>query len=109
MDNYKLENASKYFEKIDNDTKKALAIEGFLTEVGCIFIKYRLMNEMSQKELAEKLGVSQAMVSKLESGEYNPTIKKLCELFQKLDLEMKLSVSELQKDEPIGLCDLVHK
>ena len=66
------------------------------------------MNEMSQKELAEKLGVSQAMVSKLESGEYNPTIKKLCELFQKLDLDMKLAVSEPQKDEPIGLCDLMQ-
>ena len=42
----------------------------------------------------EKMGISQVMVSKLEKEESNPTIKKLCEMFWDLGLDIKLTISE---------------
>lgn len=38
---------------------------------------YRKKRKMAQKQLAEKLGVSQMMISKLENGGFNPTVKLL--------------------------------
>ena len=107
MSKYELENASKFFEQFDENTKKEFAIDGFMVEISTIFIKYRVKNNISQRALAKRLGISQAMVSKLESGDYNPSIRLLCESFQKLGLEMKLVVSEPQSDEMIGMCDLM--
>lgn len=48
---------------------------------------------MTQKEFAEKIGVTQGMVSKLESAEYNITIDKLIELFEMLDIEYNINIA----------------
>ena len=61
-----------------------------LVDISCEFIKYRASNNLTQKELAEKLGMTQAMISKLESGDYNPTVKMLFEIAQKLGWEFNL-------------------
>lgn len=56
-------------------------------------IKARTEINMTQKELAEKIGTKQSSIARLESGNYNPTIqflqkvanalgKKLCISFQ---------------------------
>lgn len=49
----------------------------------------RTKAEMTQKDLAEKIGVSRQTINAIEKGEYNPTIKlclKICwELDAKLD------------------------
>lgn len=49
---------------------------------------------MSQKEFAKMMGVSQGMVSKWESGEYNFTITTLKEICGKLDLEFEPVIRE---------------
>lgn len=41
----------------------------------------RIKKDMTQKELAEKIGVSRQTINAIEKGEYNPTIKlclKIC-------------------------------
>lgn len=46
--------------------------------------KYRLLNDLTQKEVAEKIGVSKEALSKWERGITFPTppnIDKLCELY----------------------------
>lgn len=48
----------------------------------------RIELELNQKEFAKKMGVSQSMVSKWESGDYNFTIKSLAEIATKLEIEM---------------------
>jgi len=53
-------------------------------EISKAFIKYRKENNLTQVQLAEILGVNQVMVSKLESGDYNPTVKKVFQFSWKL-------------------------
>lgn len=50
----------------------------------------RLENDMTQKEFAEYMGVTQGMVSKWESREYNFTIKTLNEICEKLNMELDI-------------------
>ena len=71
-------------ESADDDTRFELKLIGVMTDISAALINYRADNSLSQKELAEKLECSQAMVSKIESGDYNFTIRKLFDVVNKL-------------------------
>lgn len=60
---------------------------------------YRLKHKMSQKKLAEKLGVSQPMIVKLESGDYNYTIEQLWKIANKLQFEFNIYFRESAQDD----------
>ena len=47
-------------------------------------VRYSDEMEMTQKDLAKKLNISQAMVSRIESGKYNFSVKKLVHLWYTL-------------------------
>lgn len=48
----------------------------------------RLEKNISQKMLAKRMGTGQSAVSRLESGEYNPSFKFLQKLAKALDSEL---------------------
>ena len=51
--------------------------------------QYREMNFLSQRDLAEELGVSYVTINRWETGKFDPTIKmkkKLYEMFKKAKL-----------------------
>jgi predicted transcriptional regulator len=50
---------------------KALELE---FEVTRQIIKARLENNITQKELAGRIGINQSHISRLESGNYNPSL-----------------------------------
>lgn len=50
----------------------------------------------SQKDLAKKLGISQAMISQFESGDYNFTIGSLCRIMDALGLSVSFSFNETE-------------
>lgn len=52
--------------------------------------RQRMARKMNQKEFADFLGCSQAYISKLENGECNFTLGKLCELAIKLDMDVSV-------------------
>lgn len=56
----------------------------------------RISSGMTQKEFAEKMGVSQGMVSRWESGTYNFTIATLNTICRKLGLEFEPLIREKQ-------------
>jgi DNA-binding XRE family transcriptional regulator len=85
--------ANSFFDKEDDVFRREIEVELLLVDIASEFIKYRVAKDISQKELAKILGITQAMVSKLESGDYNPTIKFLFEICQKLDWDFNVNIN----------------
>ena len=65
-----------------------------LAKISAQIERSRLEKGMTQQEFAKYMGVSQGMISKWESREYNFTIKTLNEICEKINLELTI---ELQK------------
>lgn len=78
---------SEYLSKSDVYAAKAIA------KISMFILKYRQDLNMTQKEFAKMMGVTQAMVSKWESAEYNFTIETIAHISEKLnttfDIEFK--------------------
>ncbi len=58
-----------------------------------MIIKKRLKEGLTQKQLAAKLGTKQPVISRLERGGYNPSIKFLHRIAEALDAELRISIS----------------
>ncbi|MBN1056005.1 MULTISPECIES: helix-turn-helix transcriptional regulator [unclassified Clostridium] len=46
-----------------------------MAEFICNLKKYRQMKELTQEQLAEKVGVRRETIMRLEAGKYNPCLK----------------------------------
>ena len=57
----------------------------------------RISQNLTQKELAEKTGIHQADISKLENGTRNPSIKLLKRLADGMDMILKIEFIPKQK------------
>lgn len=73
-----------------------LELDDLLYDLSVAIIDYRIKHDLDQKELAAELKVTQAMISKYESCEYNFTIKKLYDIAEKLDMDLKVSLKPKQ-------------
>lgn len=54
--------------------------------------KRRLDLELSQKQLADKIGIDQSDLSKIEKGLFNPTVKMIDRIARGLDCKLKISI-----------------
>lgn len=83
----------------DKETSKIdeiIEYEEILFEISKCLKKYREDNNLTQKQLAKLLDVDQVMISKLESGNYNPTFKQLHKISRKLNNSAKLFIEVLE-------------
>jgi len=48
-------------------------------------------NHLSQKQLSEKTGITQADISRLETGDANPTLDTICRIANGLGMNLKLA------------------
>lgn len=71
-------------EESDN-LQELLDYSDILIEIAKSLIEYRKKMGITQKELSKKIKIRQSMISKLESGEYNPTLKMLLKISYKLE------------------------
>lgn len=46
-----------------------------MLDLTCNLKKYRLLKELTQEQLAEKVGVRRETIMRLEAGKYNPSLK----------------------------------
>ena len=46
-----------------------------MAEFECRLKKYRLLKEMTQEQLAEKVGVRRETIMRLEKAQYNPSLE----------------------------------
>ena len=65
----------------DPEMRAEFGAEGVRLRFALALLNARESVGMTQEELAEVCGVSQAYISKLESGEANPTIGKIGAIF----------------------------
>ena len=59
----------------------------------------RAEKDMTQKVLAEAVGVSRQTINAIEKGEYNPTIKLWCKICRVLDKRLDDLFWEDEEDE----------
>lgn len=59
-------------------------------QVGNLIQRFRKLKGMSQTELAERSGMRQELISKIESGHNGAKISSICDLLAALDLEMTI-------------------
>ena len=91
-------------EKIANAKKTSWVADGLtevevksiieLSRISAQIEKCRLELDMTQKEFANHMGVTQGMVSKWESRDYNFTIKSLNEICHKLGMTLEVNVEK---------------
>lgn len=92
-------NKLKSKEMVKQEIKEVdfiLEQEEILYTISESFIKYRQENNMTQGDLAKKLKVNQSMISKLESGNYNPTFKIIHKLTRTLSNSTEMFIKILE-------------
>lgn len=68
-----------------------------LAKISAVIAKRRIEMNMNQKQFAEFVGVSQSMVSKWESEDYNFTVESLAKICERLNLSLDISIKEQNK------------
>lgn len=92
-----LESPKDLFDDLDEGLQNQLEFDNILVDIASKFINYRVDHHITQRQLAQKLEVSQVMVSKLESGDYNPSVEHLFKLSKKLGWGLTISLCDLQE------------
>lgn len=90
-------NASNKIIKSDvSEIDAILEQEEMLYAISECIINYRKNKNLTQKQLAKILKVNQTMISKLESGTYNPTFIKIQDMCRKLTNSSEMFIELLE-------------
>lgn len=66
-----------------------------MSQISATITKERLKMQMSQKDFAVFLGVTQSEISRWEHGDYNFSIKKVSEIAAKLDMDIDIVFTKM--------------
>lgn len=103
-----IKNLPDAWEMIDRlggeEAKEKNELYDIYYRISTALFDYRLKYDLSQKKLAEKLGVSQPMVTKLESGDYNYTVEQLWKIATKLGFKFSIEFQELEQEFSVISC-----
>lgn len=83
----------EYKKELMKDPEFVKAYEGLQPNMDIVkaILDARIKQNLSQKELSKLTGINQSEISKLESGERNPSIKLLQRLADGMGLTLKIS------------------
>lgn len=88
--------SSSLFSSLSPERKHFLKV---MVSISITIRKTRKDMGMSQKEFAQFMGVTQAMVSKWESGHYNFTMEAIVRIYDKLHLP--LNFEPVEEENPM--------
>ena len=92
-------------ELADEETNEIFELDDILYDISMKIFDYRMSKGWTQKQLAKKLDITQAMVSKLESGEYNPTVGQLWKISKKLGWTFDITLEEKTEKEEVEIIE----
>ena len=86
-------NFKEYKKELMKNAEFVKAYEDLQPEMDIVkaILDARIKQNLSQKELSKLTGINQSEISKLESGERNPSIKLLQRLADGMGLTLKIS------------------
>lgn len=94
-DDIELVNAGEYLNKLCADMS---ASKLYYYDIQYMFsttlLEYRLKHNMTPKEMSSYLEVTPKMLSKYESGDYDFSLSQICDICEKLNLKLSLSIIE---------------
>ncbi len=96
---------SKLNDLLNEEEKKRIELYNMLFKISDTIISYRISKKWTQKQLAEVLDVSQVMVSKLESGEYNPTVEQLWKVSRRINKRLTIDFDDISVNKTISTDD----
>ena len=96
-------NLQEYKKKRMSDPDFAREYETLQPEFSVVraIIEARTSQNMTQKELAEKTGIAQTEISRLENGTRNPSIRLLQRLAEGMNMVLNISFTPKQDAEKI--------
>lgn len=77
----------------DPEFRKAWEDSEVEYRLGCRIIESRIKKNLSQRDLAKKVGTSQAAISRIESMNGNPSLAFLKRIAYALDTKLQISLS----------------
>ena len=66
-----------------------------IDEIAMALAEYRVKNNMTQTELANRLGFSQSVLSGYENGSRNISLKNVCELMAKIGKSVTVTIENV--------------
>ena len=76
----------------NNFSDEDLQTADMLSMIATAISSKRIELHLNQSQMAKKLGVTQAMVSKWENGDYNFTVRQIVKIFNKLGLDVDIVI-----------------
>ena len=93
--NVNLINAGKYLNRICADMSVSkLYYYNIQYTLSTTLLEYRLKHNLTSKDMASYLEVSPSMLSNYESGDYDFSLSQICDICEKLNLKLNLSIAE---------------
>jgi DNA-binding XRE family transcriptional regulator len=99
----KLSNPIEFFNILDDKMKFNLRYQGILCDIAYGVINYRLKNNISQKEFANKLKISKRKLVKIENAEYDIKLNLLFKILNEINMEIKIISIKGDSDETINV------
>ena len=94
-----MKNLQTYISEQMDNPEFAREYEAIQPEMDVIMaiVDARISRNLTQKELAERVGMNQADISKLENGTRNPSLNLLKRLAEGMDMVLKIEFIPKQK------------
>lgn len=89
------------FER-DDDFRRDWERLSLARAVAAKVISYRAQHALSQRDLANRLGMAQPQIARLENGEHEPSQSTLMRLASALDMEFTISITAANRT-PVAL------
>ena len=91
-------NTKEMYEFVSNYISKSdIYAASVIAKISAFIINYRYKTGMTQKEFAEFMGITQGMVSKWESAEYNFSVESIAQIAEKLGVTVDITFTPEQE------------